>query len=83
MDGHVRMNTCSPRRQRWEEANWARADWPGLPSLCPAWVRSPDLGVKQVLVSALALPFRSLESSRHFTSIMSNYVVIGLMVWIH
>lgn len=56
--------------------NCARADWPRPLKLCPAWIKSPNLGVKQILVSGWALPFKSLESRRHFMNVISDRVVV-------
>lgn len=56
--------------------NCAQADWPRPPNLCPAWIKSPNLGVKQILVSRLALPLKSLESRRHFMNVISDRVVV-------
>lgn len=56
------------------------ADWPKSPSLFPAWVKSSNLGIKQVLVSVLAFPFRSLESNRHFTNVIFSRAVAGRQV---
>lgn len=68
-----RRNACSPRKGEW----WEEAEWPRPPSLWLACIKSPNSGVKQVLVSALALLFRSLQSSRPLTSVISNCVVVG------
>lgn len=75
----VRRNACFPRRERVMGRGklGSGADWPKSLSLCPAWVKSSDLSIKQVLVSVLELPFRSLESSRHFTNVIFSCAVAG------
>lgn len=75
----VRKNACFPRRERVMGRGklGSGADSPKSQNLCPAWVKSSNLGIKQVLVSVLALPFRSLESSRHFTNVIFSCAVAG------